>query len=178
MEPRGTEEIVGRTVSILPGFSPTTSSVPVRFPLLDPATRDGIPMKDLAKRKRVMARSMRLGHCICNAKKSCPCDVFHATGHLPLRRRVGGRAGRAGPSDEHGAERRLRVEDRQGDAQPRVGGAAVLRRPASARRGAGRRRRGRVPARRRRGAGANRRRLLAVGRRSVHLRADCGGQFA
>jgi selenide, water dikinase len=33
-------------------------------------------MKDLAKRKRVMARSMRLGHCICNAKKSCPCDVF------------------------------------------------------------------------------------------------------
>ena len=34
------------------------------------------PMKNLAKRKRVMARSMRLGHCICNAKKSCPCDVF------------------------------------------------------------------------------------------------------
>ena len=33
-------------------------------------------MKNLAKRKRVMARSMRLGHCICNAKKSCPCDVF------------------------------------------------------------------------------------------------------
>jgi selenide,water dikinase len=33
-------------------------------------------MKDLAKRKRVMARSMRLGHCICNAKKSCPCDIF------------------------------------------------------------------------------------------------------
>lgn len=33
-------------------------------------------MKDAAKRKRVMTRSMRLGHCICNAKKSCPCDIF------------------------------------------------------------------------------------------------------
>ena len=33
-------------------------------------------MKDLEKRKRVMARSMRLGHCICNAKKACPCDLF------------------------------------------------------------------------------------------------------
>jgi selenide,water dikinase len=33
-------------------------------------------MKDIAKRKRVIARSMRLGHCICNAKKSCPCDVL------------------------------------------------------------------------------------------------------
>jgi selenide,water dikinase len=31
-------------------------------------------MKDIEKRKRVMARSMRLGHCICDAKKSCPCD--------------------------------------------------------------------------------------------------------
>ena len=33
-------------------------------------------MKDLEKRKRVMQRSMRLGHCICNAKKACPCDIF------------------------------------------------------------------------------------------------------
>jgi len=33
-------------------------------------------MKDLEKRRRVMQRSMRLGHCICDAKKSCPCDVF------------------------------------------------------------------------------------------------------
>ena len=33
-------------------------------------------MKDLAKRKRVMQRSMRLGHCICDAKKACPCDVL------------------------------------------------------------------------------------------------------
>ncbi len=33
-------------------------------------------MKDLEKRKRVMQRSMRLGHCICNAQKACPCDVL------------------------------------------------------------------------------------------------------
>ncbi|MHC4592287.1 MAG: hypothetical protein ACYS8L_06285, partial [Planctomycetota bacterium] len=33
-------------------------------------------MRDLAKRKRVMQRSMRLGHCICDPKKPCPCDLF------------------------------------------------------------------------------------------------------
>jgi selenide,water dikinase len=33
-------------------------------------------MKDLAKRRRVMQRSMRLGHCICDARKPCPCDLF------------------------------------------------------------------------------------------------------
>jgi len=33
-------------------------------------------MKDLEKRKRVMQRSIRLGHCICNPKKPCPCDLF------------------------------------------------------------------------------------------------------
>jgi len=33
-------------------------------------------MKNPEKRKRVMQRSMRLGHCICNAKKSCPCDIL------------------------------------------------------------------------------------------------------
>jgi selenide,water dikinase len=32
--------------------------------------------KDVEKRKRVMRRSMRLGHCICDPKKPCPCDVF------------------------------------------------------------------------------------------------------
>jgi len=31
---------------------------------------------DLEKRKRVMARSIRLGHCICDAKKPCPCDLL------------------------------------------------------------------------------------------------------
>ena len=33
-------------------------------------------MIDLEKRKRIMARSVMLGHCICNPKRSCPCDVF------------------------------------------------------------------------------------------------------
>jgi selenide,water dikinase len=33
-------------------------------------------MKDLAKRRRVMQRSIELGHCVCNPKKACPCDVF------------------------------------------------------------------------------------------------------
>ena len=33
-------------------------------------------MKDMEKRRRVMARSMQLGHCICDPKKSCPCDVY------------------------------------------------------------------------------------------------------
>ncbi len=33
-------------------------------------------MKNLEKRKRVMARSMRLGHCICDPKQTCPCDTL------------------------------------------------------------------------------------------------------
>ena len=33
-------------------------------------------MVDPEKRKRVMQRSMRLGHCICDPKKACPCDLF------------------------------------------------------------------------------------------------------
>jgi selenide, water dikinase len=33
-------------------------------------------MIDYAKRKRVMGRSIKLGHCICNPKEPCPCDLF------------------------------------------------------------------------------------------------------
>jgi len=33
-------------------------------------------MKDLEKRKRIMQRSIRLGHCICDPKKPCPCDLL------------------------------------------------------------------------------------------------------
>ena len=33
-------------------------------------------MKNLERRKRVMQRSIRLGHCICNPKQPCPCDDF------------------------------------------------------------------------------------------------------
>ncbi len=38
---------------------------------------------DLAKRRQVMERSMRLGHCICEPRRRCPCDVFRAQGICP-----------------------------------------------------------------------------------------------
>ena len=31
---------------------------------------------DMDRRRRVMERSIKLGHCICNPKKPCPCDTF------------------------------------------------------------------------------------------------------
>lgn len=31
---------------------------------------------DLEKRRRVMERSLQLGHCICDPRRPCPCDVF------------------------------------------------------------------------------------------------------
>ncbi len=33
-------------------------------------------MIDYEKRKRIMGRSVRLGHCICNPKDPCPCELF------------------------------------------------------------------------------------------------------
>jgi len=33
-------------------------------------------MIDYEKRKRIMGRSIMLGHCICNPKDPCPCDLF------------------------------------------------------------------------------------------------------
>ena len=33
-------------------------------------------MIDYKKRKRIMGRSIRLGHCICNPKEPCPCELF------------------------------------------------------------------------------------------------------
>jgi len=38
---------------------------------------------DLAKRREVMERSMRLGHCICEPRRPCPCDVFRDQGICP-----------------------------------------------------------------------------------------------
>ena len=38
---------------------------------------------DMAKRRRVMERSRLLGHCICDPKRSCPCDVFTNAGFCP-----------------------------------------------------------------------------------------------
>ncbi len=31
---------------------------------------------DMQKRRAVMSRSIRLGHCVCNAKQPCPCDKY------------------------------------------------------------------------------------------------------
>ena len=38
---------------------------------------------DTDKRRRVMERSMRLGHCICEPRRPCPCDVFRDQGICP-----------------------------------------------------------------------------------------------
>jgi len=38
---------------------------------------------DLAKRRRIMQRSMKLGHCICDPRRGCPCDVFKRDGICP-----------------------------------------------------------------------------------------------
>jgi len=38
---------------------------------------------DAAKRGRVMQRSKELGHCICDARRQCPCDVFKSRGICP-----------------------------------------------------------------------------------------------
>jgi selenide,water dikinase len=38
---------------------------------------------DLAKRRRVMVRSQRLGHCICDPRRPCPCDVFREQSICP-----------------------------------------------------------------------------------------------
>ena len=38
---------------------------------------------DTAKRRRIMQRSQKLGHCICDPKRPCPCDVFKDDGLCP-----------------------------------------------------------------------------------------------
>ena len=38
---------------------------------------------DIAKRRRVMQRSQQLGHCICDPRRPCPCDVFTDQGICP-----------------------------------------------------------------------------------------------
>ena len=42
-----------------------------------------MPKIDLAKRRRVMQRSQKLGHCICQPRQPCPCDVFVNQGVCP-----------------------------------------------------------------------------------------------
>jgi selenide, water dikinase len=38
---------------------------------------------NLEKRRQVMERSMRLGHCICDPRRPCPCDVFREQNICP-----------------------------------------------------------------------------------------------
>lgn len=38
---------------------------------------------DLAKRRRIMQRSQMLGHCVCDPRRPCPCDVFTGQGICP-----------------------------------------------------------------------------------------------
>ncbi|MGD0209280.1 MAG: selenide, water dikinase SelD [Verrucomicrobiota bacterium] len=38
---------------------------------------------DFARRRRVMERSQLLGHCICDVRRPCPCDVFRDDGICP-----------------------------------------------------------------------------------------------
>ena len=42
-----------------------------------------MPKIDLAKRRRIMKRSRKLGHCICDPRRPCPCDVFTGKGICP-----------------------------------------------------------------------------------------------
>lgn len=42
-----------------------------------------MPKVDLAKRRRIMQRSMKLGHCICDPSRPCPCPVFQEQGICP-----------------------------------------------------------------------------------------------
>jgi len=51
-------------------------------------------MIDLEKRRRIMQRSIKLGHCICNPKQGCPCDTFKEKDICPC----------AGERPEHAVE--------------------------------------------------------------------------
>ena len=42
-----------------------------------------MPEVDLAKRRRIMQRSRKLGHCICDPRRPCPCDIFKTQGICP-----------------------------------------------------------------------------------------------
>ncbi len=42
-----------------------------------------MPNVDMDKRRRIMRRSMKLGHCICDPKRPCPCDIFTEQGICP-----------------------------------------------------------------------------------------------
>jgi selenide, water dikinase len=87
---------------------------------------------DRSRRKAVMTRSIKLGHCVCDPKKPCPCDVFKAQDvclcageRLPVRTEVGGltqHVRKAGCASKIGQEDLLGILSRL----PAVADPAVL----------------------------------------------------
>ena len=122
-------------------------------------------MKDVEKRRRVMERSMRLGHCICDPKKPCPCEMLKAQDVCCARASALSGAGRAGAADAACGEAGCASKIDQAALKGVLAAAADCRRPAGAGRRCGGRRRGGVSADGRRGYGADGGRVLAVGGR-------------
>ncbi|MCK7490910.1 MAG: hypothetical protein MZW92_03280 [Comamonadaceae bacterium] len=78
-----------------------------------------------------MGRSIALGHCICNPKDPCPCDLFKQKNVcLCAGERSRGRP-RGRRPDHARRERRLRLQDRPGGPQAGPLGPAPHRRPAA-----------------------------------------------
>lgn len=87
---------------------------------------------DRTRRKAVMTRSIKLGHCVCDPKKPCPCDVFKAQDvclcageRLPVRSEVVGltqHVHKAGCASKIGQEDLLGILSRL----PAVNDPAVL----------------------------------------------------
>ncbi len=87
---------------------------------------------DRSRRKAVMTRSIKLGHCVCDPRKPCPCDVFKeqdvclcAGERLPVRTEVGGltqHVRKAGCASKIGQEDLLGILSRL----PAVADPAVL----------------------------------------------------
>ncbi len=87
---------------------------------------------DRTRRKAVMARSIKLGHCVCDPRKPCPCDVFKAHDvclcageRLPVETEAGGlmqHVHKAGCASKIGQEDLLGILSRM----PPVNDPAVL----------------------------------------------------
>jgi selenide,water dikinase len=103
--------------------------------------REGNPEKmtavNIARRSKVMARSQKLGHCVCHPQKNCPCDVFITenvclcAGEKPVARpaavaltRMVARAGCAGKIGQGDLMRLLRGLPQPNDPNILVGAAA------------------------------------------------------
>jgi len=75
---------------------------------------------DLRRRKAVMGRSMRLGHCVCNPKNPCPCDVFKEHNVCPC-------AGESLPARKDAANVALTHHVRRAGCASKIGQGDLLR---------------------------------------------------